>query len=158
MDDDTKYSIDTSALLHGWVRAYPPSIFPALWDRLEELISNGQLIASKEVLNELKRKDDDLFEWCSNREEMFVEIDDNIQVHMAHIMGKYQKLVDTSKGKSGADPFVIALAMTHNPPFAVVSEEKGGSAKNPKIPYVCREEDILCITLLQLIQKQGWKF
>ena len=131
MGIDTKYSIDTSALLHGWVRAYPPSVFPALWECLAELIENGRLLASKEVLNELKRKDDDVFKWCSDREKMFVEIDDEIQDHMAYLMGNYEKLVDTSKGKSGADPFVIALAITHNPTLTVVSEEKGGSAKNP---------------------------
>lgn len=153
-----RYSIDTSALIHGWVRAYPPDVIPALWDRLDGLINDGRLLASKEVLLELEKKADDLHAWCKERDAMFVEIDDAIQVHMARVMGTYPKLVDTAKGKSGADPFVVALAMAHNPTLTVVTEEKGGSEGSPKIPYVCQQEDIRSISLLQFIREEGWTF
>jgi Domain of unknown function (DUF4411) len=153
-----RYSIDTSALIHGWVRAYPPDVMPALWDRLDRLIADGRLLASKEVLLELEKKADDLHNWCKERDAMFVEIDDAIQIHMATVMGTYPKLVDTAKGKSGADPFVVALAMAHNPTLTVVTEEKGGSAGSPKIPYVCQQEDIRFISLLQFIREEGWTF
>ena len=89
---------------------------------------------------------------------MFVDVDDAIQGAMQHIMGTYPKLVDTSKGKSGADPFVIAVAMTHNPLLTVVTEERGGSASKPKIPFVCRQEGLRSISLLQLIEEQNWRF
>ncbi len=36
-----KYSIDTSAILDGWRRYYPPRAFPGLWIRMEELIQQG---------------------------------------------------------------------------------------------------------------------
>jgi len=49
------YSIDNSALIHGWVRAYPPRTFPTVWERLDELVANGLLKASVEVRNELKK-------------------------------------------------------------------------------------------------------
>ena len=75
---------------------------------------------------------------------------------MTRIMGLYPKLVDTSKGKSGADPFVIALARSQTPHLTVITEEKGGSQKKPKIPYVCREEGIRSISLLELIVEQKW--
>jgi hypothetical protein len=32
-----RYSIDTSAILDGWRRHYPPDVFPPLWTSLEEL-------------------------------------------------------------------------------------------------------------------------
>ena len=50
---------------------------------------------------------------------MFVDNDDVIQEAMQHVTGAYAKLVDTSKGKSGADPFVIALAQSYGPTLAV---------------------------------------
>ncbi|GJM10269.1 MAG: hypothetical protein DHS20C11_25450 [Lysobacteraceae bacterium] len=68
----------------------------------------------------------------------------------------YPKLVDTAKGKSGADPFVIAMARSHNPRLTVITEEKGGSAQKPKIPYVCQQENIRCVSLLGLIVEQKW--
>jgi hypothetical protein len=45
-----KYSIDTSAILDGSVRYYPPEVFPALWARIERLIEAGALRATEEVL------------------------------------------------------------------------------------------------------------
>lgn len=51
---------------------------------------------------------------------------------MQHIMCAFPKLVDTSKVKSGADSFVIAVAMTNNPPLTIVTEEHGGSVSKPR--------------------------
>lgn len=158
MGPQPKYSIDSSALIHGWIRAYPPDNFAPVWKRMDVLIKKGELVASIEVLHDLKRKADDLYEWCLKREDMFIEIDEAVQHKMAEIMGKYAKLVDTSTGKSGSDPFVIAIALTHNPQLTVVTEEKGGSERKPKMPYVCQRERIRCISLLDLIQEQDWKF
>lgn len=152
------YSIDSSALIHGWERAYPPKTFPTVWERLDELARTDSLCASVEVLNELEKKDDELHTWCKVRATMFADVDDATQEAMSHIMGTYPRLVDTSKGKSGADPFVIALAQSYEPTLTVVTEERGGSTNKPKIPFVCRQEGLRCINLLQLIEEQGWTF
>ena len=68
-------------------------------------------------------------------------------------MGEYPRLVDTVKGKSASDPWVISLALQYDQKLTVVTEENGGSANSPKIPYVCRQEDIRCINLLDLIKE-----
>ena len=62
-------------------------------------------------------------------------------------------MVDTVKGKSTSDPWVISLALQYNPKLTVVTEEKGGSENRPNIPYVCRQEDIRDINLLALIKE-----
>ena len=82
-------------------------------------------------------------------------MDDEIQLHLAHIMGTYPRLVDTVKGRSGGDPFVIALARQHKPTMTVVSEENPGKTR---IPDVCAAEDIRCLKLLELIQELDWRF
>lgn len=51
-----KYSIDSSSLIHAWRRAYPPEHFKTFWQRLEELVNSGVIVASIEVLNELKKR------------------------------------------------------------------------------------------------------
>ena len=73
-------------------------------------------------------------------------------------MATYPKLVDTSTGKSGGDPFVLAVAMSAEPACVVVSQEMGGSERSPKIPYVCQREGLDCINLLQLIEREDWSF
>lgn len=153
------YSIDTSALMDGWCRFYRPKNFGFVWKHLELLIEEERLRASVEVLHEIAKKDDELYKWCKDqREAMFVEIDDACQFKLAHIMGTYPRLVDTVKGRSGGDPFVIALAATTNPPMTVVTGEQPGKKNSPKIPDVCLAEGIPCIGLADLIEREDWRF
>lgn len=157
MSADSLYSIDTSSLIHGWVRAYPISVraFAPIWDMFDRLIAEGQLRASTEVLTEIERQDDDLAEWCKDRHDMFVEIEDDlIQEKLAEILGEHPRLLDTRKGRSGAAPFVIAYALTENPFRTVVTQEGGGTLERPNIPVVCQAKGIRCIDLLQLIREQ----
>lgn len=152
------YSIDTSALIDAWVRYYPPGNFPALWRQVEALIRKEELKASKEVLEELQRQDDDLYEWARSHPGLFVEISDPVQDAVTELMDNYYNPDKPGKGINGADPFVIAVAMTENPVWTVVSGEKPGSTENPKIPYVCAQRGVPHLTFLGLIQAQGWKF
>jgi PIN domain nuclease of toxin-antitoxin system len=41
---------------------------------------------------------------------MLVKLDKQIEVHVSDIMRRYPRLVDTKKGRSVGDPFVIAVA------------------------------------------------
>ena len=90
--------------------------------------------------------------------QLCVEIDDEQQEHLQHVMGTYPRLVDTVKGKSGGDPFVIALARMRHGKVAVVSEEDFGRRDSPRIPDVCRAEGIRCCKLADLIEDRGWRF
>ena len=151
------YSIDTSAILHGWHRAYPPAKFRSLWERLTELIQEKQLVATEEVLVELEKKDDEVYKWAREHNEMFIPIDEEIQNVVQDILKNYRKLLDTRKSRSGADPFVIALARIKNC-TVVTNEPKTGNPSRPNIPDVCEPLDIRCIDLLQLIMEQPWLF
>ena len=59
-------------------------------------------------------------------------MDAETQNHVTSIMTKYPRLVDTVKGRSGADPFVIALAATTDPCMVVVTEETPGKTQNSR--------------------------
>jgi hypothetical protein len=150
------YSIDSSALIHGWRRIYRPKNFGLVWEHFDVLIDQGRFRSSIEVYNELEKKDDELFKWCKDRkEEMFAELDAETQGHVTNIMAKYPRLVDTVRGRSGADPFVIALAATTNPCMVVVTEETPGKTR---IPDVCRAENIQCCGLADMIEREEWTF
>jgi Domain of unknown function (DUF4411) len=150
------YSIDSSALIHGWRRVYRPKNFGIFWHHIDGLIQESRLRASIEVYNELEKKDDELFKWCKQRKKtLFVEIDDATQAHVARIMRSYPRLVDTVKGRSGADPFVIALAATTNPSMVVISEEHPGQTR---IPDVCLAETVDCCGLADMIEREDWRF
>ncbi len=153
---DPVYSVDSSALIHGWRRIYRPRNFGFVWARIDTLINTGRLRASIEVYRELEKKDDEVFAWCKERkDQLFIEIDDQCQRQVSRLMVKYPRLVDTVTGRSGGDPFVIALAASRSPPMVVVSEENPG---RQRIPDVCRDERIRCVRLPDLIEAEDWRF
>ena len=151
------YCVDTSAILDGWVRYYPRDVFPTLWDKLEEMIAAGRLVAPDEVLRELSKSDDDLHEWARSQDGLFCQLEDDVQIATTEILGAFPKLVNNERNRSIADPFVIAVAKVRG--FSVVTGEKRtGNSARPKIPDVCDAYGIKCLTLLELMKNEGWKF
>lgn len=149
------YSIDSSSLIHAWHRAYRPKNFPTFWAHLDDLIEEDRLKASIEVLDELKRKDDDVYAWAKERKDsLFVEIDEATQDAVVYLMQTHERLVDTAKGKSGGDPFVIGLALAGQPQMVVVTQEDAGKVR---IPDVCHAEGLECIPLADLIEREDWQ-
>ena len=69
------YCLDTSALLDAWVRYYSPDVVPSFWKNLDTLVDAGRVWACRQVLEELKRKDDDAHKWLKDRPQIIVEID-----------------------------------------------------------------------------------
>jgi len=153
-----RYSIDTSSIVHAWCRAYAPSNFPSVWEKIDGLIRRGDLRATEEVLVDLEAKLDELYKWAHARKQiLFICTDEKMQEAVREIMQRYPRLVDVRTGRSIADPFVIALARIEN--CTLVTEERPtGKLDRPNIPDVCVAMGIPCINVLQLIAEQGWKF
>lgn len=152
-----KYSIDTSAILYGWIRHYPPDVFPPLWEKLEEMVVNNLLKATEEVREELVKKEDAAYKWAKSIKDFFVPIDLDIQFKVKDILDKFDRLIDTRKNRSAADPFVIALALVENA-TVITAEKPTGKLDRPNIPDVCRYYKVPCISLLELIRIKKWIF
>lgn len=152
-----KYSIDTSALIEGWYRRFPPDIVPGFWDNLDELIQNGNLKATEEVLVELEKKHDVIHNWVKERENLFILIDEEIQFVVREILSNHKTLIDSRRNRSSADPFVIALAKINS--SIVITEELPTQSDNrPHIPDVCDALNIEYINLIDLSRIENWKF
>lgn len=154
------YSIDTSALITAWWRNYPPDVFGPVWEHLDILIRNGIVKASGEVLVELEKQDDDLYQWCKARDnDLFIDLVEELQDAVILLLAKYPKLVATGRNK--ADPFVIALATLAKPdPLIIITEEgpQSGSAKKPNIPFICNKEGLTSQPLIKLLRDTNFKF
>jgi hypothetical protein len=151
------YSIDTSSILDGWRRYYPPDVFPGLWDNLELLVQDGQLRATDEVRVELERKDDEVLAWAIKQSGLFIELDEEIQASVSQILAQFPKLLDTRSNRSGADPFVVALAKI-NGASVITGERATNSLDRPNIPDVCAALGIRSLSILELIREKTWRF
>jgi hypothetical protein len=150
------YCIDTSALVAAWQERYPPENFPRLWERLDELIENGRLVAPVEVRHEIAKRSDELNGWLKARPRMFRELEEEIQIAAAEVLRTHPRLVGERKLRTSADPFVVALARVES--LQVVTEEKFTNSMNrPNIPDVCLALGMpQCFDLLKLIQTERW--
>ena len=148
-----KYCLDTSALIEPWVRLYPPDIFPPLWKKLEDLVSDGSLRAPVEVRRELARQSDALYEWACAAEAVFVELDADQAVKAKEIVNAFPNLVKPNSTKSAADPFVIALAEVAKVPV-VTYETRAKQKEAPKIPNVCDARKILVMTIVDVLRAE----
>lgn len=156
------YCIDTNALIDLWRRKYAPDVFPSLWEEIERLISQGKLVAPREVLRELEKQDDELLKWAKAHKGMFKDLDNDQLAQVRNILKEFPRLVDENKETPDADPFVIALAMSKG--WTVVTSEQPANltvnpTARPKIPNACEHFSVRCIyELLEFFREQKWEF
>ena len=136
-----------------WVRYYPPDVFPSILSRMNGFAGNGTLLATGVVLHELAKKDDDLHAWAKTQAGLFVPVDGPIQHLVDTIVNSHAGFVDPQSTRNVADPFVIALAEQTGCP--VVTGERPGRIRAPKIPDVCRARQIPCMTLVEMFRQLG---
>lgn len=121
------------------------------------MIRSEQLAAPDEVLRELSKKEDDLFQWAKKNDRLFVPLDATIQAATKEVLAAYPRLVDSERDRSIADPFVIAAARVRAC-CVVTGEKSSGNPKRPKIPNVCDHFKVRYINLLQFMREQKWQF
>jgi Domain of unknown function (DUF4411) len=86
------------------------------------------------------------------RKQMLVPLSEKIQNLASELLVEYPRLVDTLRGRSKADPFVLATATALNA-VVVTGEVFTGKMERPRIPDVCQLRGIRCINFLQMIRE-----
>lgn len=152
-----KYCLDTSAILDGWARYYPPEHFPSFWRQLDDLIEAGEACSCKQVLVELGGRDDGAKDWLAGHAGAVVEIDADRFSLAQTISEQFPGWAD--RKKNGADPFVIALGEMGG--LKVITGERLANTLNPRktrMPDVCIHRGVDWGALIDLIRQEGWKF
>lgn len=157
MTGQVLYSFDTSSLLNGQRDLLPPQTFPTVWENIEEMIAAGTVRAIDLVREELAARTDDVTAWARRQPHLFVPLTQDVQLAVRDVLVEHQRILGIGSGRSGADPFVIALARVHD--GTVVTEETPSrKLSKPKIPDVCHAMGVRQLNLLGFIQEQGWVF
>ena len=114
------------------------------------------------VYDEIVRTDDDLSEWLKSSEIPVKSMDSSVteiltQIYAAHPLHKF--LVDNTKSRSLADPWVIAHAINESA-IVVTKEEKitAISSKRIKIPNVCDKMGVIWINDFDMIAELNIRF
>jgi hypothetical protein len=149
-------------LIEAWQKYYSPVICPTYWEILNKLGRDGRIFLPKNVFEEITRTEDDLANWLKSSNIPVQAIDGNIthclsQIYSADPSHKF--LVDNTRQRSLADPWVIAHAM--NSSACVVTKENletAANSKRIKIPNVCQNMRIRCINDFEFIRELNISF
>ncbi|MDZ4809284.1 MAG: DUF4411 family protein [Bacteroidota bacterium] len=162
------YCIDANVLIQSWQKYYSPDLCPDYWDILNELGKQGRIFIPEEVRNEIVVADnsgkieDDLSKWLKRSLIPIHKPSENVIACWQKILQTdltHKLLVDNIKGRSLADPWLIAHAMDMN--ATVVTKENIDSAMNSKrvkIPNVCKNMGVRCINDFEFVKEIGVKF
>lgn len=151
-----KYVFDSNIFIR-LQRRQPIDIFPSLWNKISDLMSDGTVISSQEVYDELMIGEDDLGKWAKARKEYFLPSDVPVQQEVRRILLSHRGLVEGGKKKNSADPFVIALAKQQG--CKVVTEEAPShNISAPKIPDVCSAFQIECVDFVAFAREEKFEF
>jgi predicted nucleic acid-binding protein len=158
----TKYCLDANVLIQSWQKYYNPKFCPSYWDILIELGKQGKIFIPELVFEEITRTDDDLSKWLKESKIPIEKISESVTICLQKIYSanpEHKKLVDNIRGRSLADPWIIAHAMDKH--AIVVTKENKESALNSKrikIPNVCENMGIKWIDDFEFINELDIKF
>ena len=157
-----KYCLDANVLIQAWQKYYSPKICPNYWDILNHLGQNNKIFLPQMVYEEITRTDDDLAKWLKSSSIPQIKIDEQVANCLKSIYAanpSHIQLVDNTKQRSLADPWVIAHAM--NESAVIVTKEEKVTALNStkvKIPNVCENMGIRYINDFEFIEEIGLIF
>ena len=159
---DKKYCLDANVLIQAWQKYYSPRICPTYWDMLDYLGTQNIIFMPEMVYDEIVGTDDELSEWLKTSQIPIKKIDEQVTKCLKDIYSadpNHKFLVDNTKARSLADPWVIAHALREK--AVVVTKEEKVTALNStkiKIPNVCDKMNVTWINDFQLIEELGIKF
>lgn len=157
--DEQVFSVDTSSFIHAWRRDYPPDVFPGVWETLANFAAAGLVVSPDEVLIELERGGDEIFDWAKDHREMFLTPDASVQSEVERIVNRWTEFVpNISHDGVWADPYVIALAVVLSGTVVTGETLAGANARAPKIPNICDDLAVPWTTILGLLRSQGLQF
>ncbi len=154
-----KYCLDANVLIQAWQKYYNPKFCPDYWNVLIELGKLGKIFIPEMVNEEILRTEDDLSKWLKKSKIPIIKISEPVTACLQSIYNTnliHKTLVDSSKNRSLADPWVIAHALNEN--ATVVTKEEKVTASNSnkiKIPNVCENMGIRWINDFQFIEEMN---
>ncbi len=160
------YVIDSNSLSQIFKALYIES-FPTFWSNFNSLVEAGELLSTREVYNEIQRRNQifqEVKEWMEYshfHKNQFFTIPTAAELNVVSDIFSFNKFIfsiskrNYLRGYPSADPFIVAKAKILG--GTVITEEKY-SPDAAKIPNICEKFEVECINLREYFIKNKWKF
>ena len=160
------YIFDSSVFIDlNRINEHTFEIPQAIWDKLDELLTQGKIVSHMYVYEEIvmkkSKKPDKVSAWLSPKKSHFLKENQQQVTYMAEVVQKYPKLIDPNNEKEQADPWLVALARDLNTTdnsreFVLVTQENQNKTTN--LPAACRDFNVQVISLKQFFTESGINF
>lgn len=161
------YWFDTDSFITPSRGPYRFSRGTQLWDFLEKkahekVIGSPEIVLTMELTGSDPKKADDLEKWAKQlKGTLFLPPDKYVQDYYSQIvetvnLNEQYKIYEIQSFLKGADPWVIAYAMTYGGKIVTFENSKPLS-KKPKIPDVAALFGLSCINLWDALDELKFK-
>lgn len=156
-----KYCLDANTFIEAHRRYYALDTFPVVWQWL--LDNKTQLGTIGAVYRELVEFGDVLSEWVKQQKksDFFRFDDDNEAVQLNYIevantvnRDRYYSTEEKARFLRGADPWLIAYAITHGCILITHERPVGEGSKKVKIPNVCNEFNVAYLDTFTMLRQE----
>lgn len=159
------YLLDANVFIQAKNFYYRFDTFPGFWNWLDAEQVKGQVGSIQLVYDELVKGNDELAAWIKERKASgwFLPVDDietqqNFRQIANWIVGRQYTQAAQAAFLGGADPWLIAKAMTLGGTVVTQETFDEKSKKRVKIPNVCREVNVPYINTFDLLRRTGARF
>lgn len=155
--EEPRFTIDTCSFNEMFDDERPSNKknFPGIWDSVEELIKNGEIISHEEVYEEIMSGPYiTLQAWARKNKNIFYSYDYIREGAVIAEIGckGFAEFVHQRKKKNNADPWLIAQARVQK--LKIITQEKKKKAQD--LPRVASEFGIDYLDIFGLVKEKGW--
>ncbi|MFC1849110.1 DUF4411 family protein [candidate division CSSED10-310 bacterium] len=164
-----RHCIDANVFITAWYINYPPHILSSLWKRIAECRNDIEII--KPVFDEIepisssdlklstdeKRAKYPLRIWLEEANFPVPRIDNEVN-RLSLVLEREYEISNESKGAGQVDITLIAYAKVMKKTVVTLESQqpqKPGKKSNYKIPLICREQHVDCISFVTMLAQLG---
>ncbi|WP_409522850.1 DUF4411 family protein [Nitrincola sp. MINF-07-Sa-05] len=158
-----KYLLDANTYIQAKNQYYGMDFCPGYWDLLDAKFDAGEVCSIEFIGKELKDGNDDLAKWAKERTGHFIKHQDEetqaafteiVNFVMTQDYAPAQRDAFLAKG----DPWLIAKAKTLGATLVTHESTVSPATKKVKIPNVCQQFDVRCISRFDLLSELKPRF
>lgn len=158
-----RFLLDANAYITAKNFYYDMQVCPGFWDFLDQQFGANEVGSIKMIATELKAGNDELADWVKARPEHFLNNDDaETQAVFGDIveavMAADYQAANRDNFLAKGDPWLIAKAKTSGATVVTLETRVVPTTRRVKIPNICHQFGVPCITTFQLLKELKAKF
>lgn len=162
-----KYCIDANVFLTAWHTTYPPRMFPTLYRKMEPVVRDRDVII-KPIFDEIENFSIPKAKNPETEKPVRTWLPDKVGIEAAAVNAQVEqlslelqreyKIGPATKGASKQDITLIAYARLNEHTVVSLESEQPNKPQKPskyKIPLICKEQNVECITFVDFLDGCG---